>query len=323
MKKWIIIGFLLVIHPGLLLAQNLDETSYINLSMENDLFNFRGEATDRYYTNGVRLDYFYKKENKKFPSSLLLKISEDKNIYSWGLAQYMFTPSQIDITAVQYNDRPYAGALFAIHSLNSYDYSKKIKLTSEFYLGVMGPLSLAEETQTWVHGLFNYTKPEGWANQIPNDIIINYNLRLEKELVYVPQKLFVTGTIETFNGTLYNSMGGGFSMRIGKVNNFFEEKPESSSAKKKSQLYLILKPTVRVIYYNALLQGGIITNMKKSHEGYILNKDQIERINVFTEAGIVYESSKISIKLIQKLRTAPIKGGNAMEVGNISIGFKL
>lgn len=322
MKKWFTIGILLSIFPGSLLAQN-DETPYINVSVENDLFVFKGDATDRYYTNGVRLDYFYQKEKRKFPSSLLLKISEDKNVFGWGLAQYMFTPSQIDIPTVQYGDRPYAGALFAIHSLSSYDYSKKIKVTSELYLGVMGPLSLAEETQIWVHGIFNYTKPLGWKNQVPNDIIINYNLRLEKEMIYVPEKLFVTGTIETFNGTLYNAMGAGFIVRLGRVHNFFEPKIGSVSGKKKSQLYVFLKPTVRTIYYNALLQGGIITNIKKSHDGYILNKDQIERISVFTEAGIVYERPQINFMLKQKMRTAPIKGGNALEVGNLSIGFKL
>ena len=299
------------------------EASFIHLSVENDLFIFKGNTTDRYYTNGVRLDYFYKIKKRKFPSSLLLKISDDKNIYGMGIAQYMFTPSQIDIVTVQYNDRPYAGALFAIHSLGSYDYSKKIKLTSELYIGVMGPLSLAEETQIWVHGLFDYTKPEGWSNQVPNDIIINYNLRLEKEIIYIPKKLFLTGTVETFNGTLYNAMGAGFILRLGRVNNFLEQNVESISGKRKSQLYVILKPTVRAIYYNALLQGGIITNMKKSHEGYILNKDQIERISVFTEAGIVYERPKINFMLKQKMRTSPIKGGNALEVGNLSAGFKL
>ena len=323
MKKWITIIYFLIIHSGALRSQGLEETPYLSMSLENDLFSFPGGTTDRYYTNGARIDYFFKKETMKFPSSLLIKISNDKNIFSWGLAQNMFTPSQIDVEAAQYNDRPYAGALFAIHSLNSYNYSKKIKLTSEFYLGAMGPLSLAKETQIAIHGLFNYAKPKGWKNQVPNDIIINYNIRLEKEIVYVPQKLFITGIIETYSGTLYDAMGAGFSMRIGKVNSFFEEKKEHHPGKKKSQLYVVLKPTVRAIYYNALLQGGIITNAKKSHEGYVLNKDQVEKINVFTEAGIVYVRPKINITLLQKMRTTPIKGGNAVEVGSISIAIKI
>ncbi len=323
MKKWIIVIIFLVLHSDKVLSQALEETPHISLTTENDLFSLPAGTTDRYYTNGLRLDYFFTKEGRKFPSSLLLKISDDKNIYSWGLAQYMFTPSQIDIEAVQYNDRPYAGALFAIHSLNSFDYTKKIKLTSDFYIGVIGPLSLAEETQIAVHGLFHYTKPEGWKNQVPNDIILNYNLRLEKEIVDVPEKLFVTGTIETFTGTLYNAMGAGFSLRVGRVHNFLEEKTESSTIKNKSHFYVMLKPIVRVIYYNALLQGGIITNLKNTHEGYVLNKDQVERINVFTEVGVVYTRPKMNFSFMQKMRTAPFKGGNAIEVGSISVAFKL
>lgn len=323
MKKWIIMIVSLFLYFGTIKSQVLEEAPYINLTTENDLFSFPGGTTDRYYTNGVRLDYFYKNESRKFPSTLLLEISDNRNVYSWGLAQYMFTPSRIDIETIQYNDRPYAGALFAIHSLNSYDYSKKIKLTSELNLGVIGPLSLAEEAQIAVHSLFNYTRPEGWRNQVPNDIIINYNLRMEKEIAYVPDKLFITGIIETFTGTLYNAMGAGFSLRVGSVNNFLEEKTESKKRGNKSHFYVTLKPTIRAIYFNALLQGGLITNKKKTHEGYILNKDQIERVNVFTEAGIVYTRPKMNISLMQKMRTAPVKGANAIEVGSVSIAFKL
>lgn len=323
MKKWIIAIIFLVLHSETLLSQALEGTTHVSLTTENDLFSLPTGTTDRYYTNGLRMDYFFTKEGRSFPSSLLLKISDDKNVYSWGLAQYMFTPSQIDIEAIQYEDRPYAGALFAIHALNSYDYSKKIKLTSDFYIGVTGPLGPAEETQIAVHGLFNYTKPEGWKNQVPNDIIINYNLRLEKEIVYVPEKLFVTGAIETFTGTLYNAMGAGFSLRVGKVHNFLEAKTESSTRKNKSHFYVMLKPTVRVIYFNALLQGGIITNLKNTHEGYVLEKDQVERINVFTEVGVVYTRPKMNISFMQKMRTAPFKGGNAIEFGSISVAFKL
>lgn len=323
MKNWITFILFLVIQPGTLSSQDLNETPFVTLSAENDFFSFPGGATDRYYTNGVRIDYSFTKEGRKFPSSLLVKISEDKNVFSCGLAQYMFTPSQIDVESVQYNDRPYAGALFLIHSLSSYDYTKKIKLTSEFYLGVMGPLSLAAETQTAVHRLFDDTSPEGWKNQLPNDIVINYNLHLEKELVYVPRKLFVTGIIETFSGTLYNSMGAGFSLKLGRVNHFAGEKTGGQAGKHKSQLYVMLKPAVRAIYFNALLQGGVITNAKKSGDGYMLDKDQVEKINVFTEAGIVYARPKLAVTLSQKMRTAQFKGGNAVEFGSISVAFKL
>ena len=47
MKRWIKIGFVLLIFPGWLMAQG-GEASFIHLSVENDLFIFKGNTTDRY-----------------------------------------------------------------------------------------------------------------------------------------------------------------------------------------------------------------------------------------------------------------------------------
>jgi lipid A 3-O-deacylase len=300
------------------------EDHSLKISFENDFLNFRGDGTDRYFTNGLRIDYFVKKQKINFPSSLLFKISTDKNLYSWGVAQYMFTPSRIDVADIQYNDRPYAGALVAIHSLSSFDYTNRLKLSSQLFLGVMGPMSLAKETQIFVHSTFNYPRPKGWDNQVPNDIIINYNIQLEKELIYIPGKLLISGNIETFNGTLYNAMGAGFMMKAGKISNYYRESNADNIKKKNAtHLYVFMSPAARVIYSNALLEGGIITNINQVHKGYILNKDQIERLNVFADVGVIYERPKFGLAIIQKMRTSDFKGGNAMEVGSISLNFKL
>jgi len=322
MKKLVTIIILLMHFSVSTEAQNINEGSYFSLMSENDLYSFPGGNTDRYYTNGLRLDYHFSKNKFQFPSTLLLKISDDKNVFGWGLAQYMFTPSRIDIRTVQYDDRPYAGALFGIHSLSSSDYEKKIRLTSEIYFGVMGPLSFAEEAQTAVHKFIRSPHPEGWTNQVPNDVVLNYNLHLEKEIVYISERLLVTGNIETYAGTLYDAMGAGFSVKVGKVKNYLEEDDRLKS-KAKSQIYVVLRPTVRIIYFNALLQGGIITHVSGSYKGYTLDKDQIERINVFTEAGITYERPGVSISLLQKMRSAPFKGGNALEYGSVTVAFAI
>lgn len=325
MKRWKLIWIFLLINSGnTLFAQDNMENHSLKISFENDFLNFRGDGTDRYFTNGLRIDYFFKKQKIKFPSSLLLKISNDKNLYSWSVAQYMFTPSSIDVANIQYNDRPYAGALFAIHSLSSFDYTNRLKLSSQIFFGVMGPMSLAEETQIFVHSTFNYPRPKGWANQVPNDIIINYNIQLEKELIYISGKLLISGNIETFNGTLYNAMGAGFMMKVGRINNYFRENnAENTMLNHKTQFYVFMKPAARVIYSNALLEGGIITNINQAHKGYILNKDQIERLNVFADVGVIYERPKFGLAIMQKMRTSDFKGGNAMEVGSISLNFKL
>lgn len=88
----------------------------------------------------MRIDYFYTKNRKpKFPSSFLLNISDDNNnIYGLGIAQFMFTPKNIAVPDIQYNDRPYSGALYGILSLQSINSSQKIKVTSEIRFGVIG-----------------------------------------------------------------------------------------------------------------------------------------------------------------------------------------
>ncbi len=315
---------LFVAAAAIVSAQPVLEPSTLRISIENDFFNTRGNGTDRYYTNGLRMEYLFSKEKARFPSNLLIRISDDENLYSWGVAQYMFTPSSIDVEEVQYDDRPYAGALFAIHSLHSFDHRNKIRLTSEIFLGVIGPMSFAGETQKWVHEVINDDIPMGWDNQVPNDIIINYNLQVEKQLLFVPGKLQVSGIVETFNGTLYNAMDAGFTLKIGKFRNCLQpEDFRAGEKKRRSQIYVYMKPTVRVVYSNALLQGGIITNLRNDPGGYSLHKDQLERINAFYDVGLVYQRPRFGISIMQKMRTAEFKGGAAQEVGNITMAFKL
>jgi hypothetical protein len=306
-------------------AQPVNQKHSFRVYMDNDFFNFRGAGTDRYYTNGIRLDYFYtKKQKAKFPSFLLLKISEDNNIYGWGIAQFMFTPQHIDVVEIQYNDRPYAGALYGIHSLQSINTIKKIKITSEIFLGVIGPLSFAEESQTWVHRVSNYLIPKGWDNQVPNDILLNYNIHIEKQMMQPSKSILAVAIVETYSGTLYNAAGIGFMLRIGKFDNYFEEIPKSQKpTKNKFQLYVFMSPVARVVLSNATLQGGLIYQNSDRTKGYTLSKDLIERLTVLYDVGLSLELSKLNITISQKLRTAEFKGQYVQEIGNITLKINL
>lgn len=306
-------------------AQPLPAASSVMVALENDFLNTRGVGTDRYYTSGVRIEYFFTKEKARFPSSLLVRVGQDKNLYSWGAAQYMFTPAHIERAEAQVGDRPYAGALFAVHTLHSFDPAHRLRLSSEIFFGVMGPLSFAEQTQKWVHEKIRSPRPEGWDHQVPNDVILNYNIQVEKQLVFVPRKIQVAGLIETFNGTLYNAMDAGFTMKVGRFRNDLqeEEDPAAGSRKKGHQLFVFMKPVVRVVYSNALLQGGLITNLRSDSESYTLHKDQLERINAFYEVGVAWQHRGLGIAVMQKLRTAEFKGGAAQEVGNLTLQLKL
>ncbi len=316
---------LLITSDNNVTAQQANDKKSLRILWDNDYINVRGDGTDRYYTNSIRLDYFYtKKQKAKFPSSLLLNISKDNNnIFGWGLAQFMFTPRNIDVADIQYNDRPYAGALYSIHSLQSIDKIKKIKVTSEIRFGVIGPMSFAKETQTWVHNAFNYTKPLGWHNQVPNDIILNYNINIENQILRPSNKMLVTGIIETFSGTVYNAAGAGFMLRLGKFNNYLEDIYELQAKEKRTQLYVFMKPAIRVVLSNALLQEGLLNQINPQSNGYVLSKDQIERLIVLYDVGITFERPNYSITISQKFIGPEFKGQYTQEFGNLTMQFKL
>lgn len=306
-------------------GQLVNQPHTFRIYLDNDFLNFRGSGTDRYFTNGLRMDLFYtKKQKAKFPTFLLLKISDDNNVFGLGIAQFMFTPKHIDVKEIQFNDRPYAGALYLIHSLQSIDNIQNIKITTELFFGVIGKLSLAKESQTLLHRMIDYTKPEGWGNQISNDLILNYNINIEKQLLYPSKSILLVGLVETFSGTLYNAAGVGFMLRIGQFNNYLDGISFSSdNSKNKFQLFVFMKPIARIVLSNALLQGGLVHQLCSQEDTYTLDKDQLERLNVLYQVGLNFEMSKFSISISQKLQTAEFQGQYVQEVGNITTIMKL
>jgi hypothetical protein len=84
----------------------------------------------------------------------------------------MFTPSDKDRNPPDPNDRPYAGILsfgltLHVEKENSYHGLK-------FVTGVVGPGSLAKETQDTVHSLIGDGQSKGWDYQLHNEPIFNF-----------------------------------------------------------------------------------------------------------------------------------------------------
>ncbi len=153
-----------------------EESLTFSFYFENDLF----ADTDQNYTNGVKLTWI---------SPDLTRYAESGQLPEWGLkivqclpfinesgfqrniafsvGQNMYTPEDISRSDLIEDDRPYGGWLYlgaAFHSKN------EERLDSmEIQLGMVGPASFAEETQTFVHRLRDIQIPRGWDNQIKNE----------------------------------------------------------------------------------------------------------------------------------------------------------
>ncbi len=148
-----------------------DEKDILTLVIENDIFAGR----DGNYTNGVRLAWLSAEEEMpEFIQSVadMLPLAWDGNQrISLAAGQSMFTPDELWRTEFIPNDRPYAGWLYGSLGILS-DTGKKFE-NVQLTVGVVGPLSMAEQTQKFVHNVTSSPDPKGWDNQIQNELGVN------------------------------------------------------------------------------------------------------------------------------------------------------
>jgi lipid A 3-O-deacylase len=139
----------------------------VSARWENDTFG----GTDRFYTDGVALGVSHTGPSWMDPFANWLPWGEGRRTVGYDVAQGMFTPADKDRSVPDPNDRPYAGILafgLTLHIEKETSYHGL-----KFVTGVVGPMSLAKETQDTVHDLSGNDKSQGWDYQLENEPIFN------------------------------------------------------------------------------------------------------------------------------------------------------
>lgn len=167
------------------------------LRLENDSFT----DTDQNYTNGVSVTMVshdipgqLRPECLSAPSRLFMNFIQRMNPGFWNdmnysadsqnvvfrLGQSMYTPEDFSRTDLIEDDRPYGGLLYTGLAWNRRKFNPKSNLdmldTREITVGVIGPLSLAEQAQNLVHDAFGDERFLGWDNQLGNEPAIQLAL---------------------------------------------------------------------------------------------------------------------------------------------------
>jgi hypothetical protein len=145
---------------------------------ENDVF----AGTDRYYTNGLKftLSTPYKEDSTSFHlprwsrpvMNLLPFVSDPSSLQavSLSLGQNIYTPDDISRSDVNPDDRPYAGIAYLAAGFHGI---KGNRMTSwEVDVGVVGPLSYAEQTQESIHRMTGSRQAQGWSHQLHNELAL-------------------------------------------------------------------------------------------------------------------------------------------------------
>ncbi|RZJ57156.1 MAG: lipid A deacylase LpxR family protein, partial [Flavobacterium sp.] len=234
--------------------------------------------------------------------------------YGLTFEQTGFIPTDITDDQIRFGDRPYAGTIALKSFTISTDTVRKSRLVSSLTLGMIGPAAFGDEMQTGIHKLIDDDLPQGWQYQIKNDVIIDYQLGYEKELVRVNDIFSVTSNLRLRLGTLNTNASTGFNITLGLINNPFT----SIGNKNRFQVYLYSQPMGSVIGYDATMQGGLFND----NSPYTIANSDVERFTLQHNYGIVIQYRSLFFEASKADITREFKQGNSHRWGGFKIGFK-
>lgn len=151
--------------------------------IENDVV----ANTDRDYTSGMKLSWTSRwvpvpgtgpdDQNQKgwVPSFLnrfpFFNTPGDRRALSILIGQSIYTPENTTRSDVIPDDRPYAGYTYIGFAVQRT--AQKIMDTLELNIGMVGPHSYAEYVQEGVHKWLGDKEPQGWQNQLKDEVSLD------------------------------------------------------------------------------------------------------------------------------------------------------
>ena len=259
----IFIVFSVLIHAQVFerYQEEITEVTYpqkLSVVWANDVF----FQTDRYFTNGLKLEYHSQGMEKFAVAGLLLDpMSESGPLYSLTLVHDIFTPKNVIGDPVQ-TDRPYAGVLMTGIKAEHFSTEKRYRFSSEIAAGLMGEYAGGQFVQNGIHVLLPTSEPiPGWAFQIRHTMLLQYNTGFEKG-IFRSQWVSADALAGARIGLPYTDFSGGGRIRIGRAPDYFS--PDHLLGKTQQHVYFFAEGYLRTVFYDATLQGGMF-NDKNPH----------------------------------------------------------
>jgi lipid A 3-O-deacylase len=292
------------------LYRNIGSPNYFRIHYENDYFS----ATDIYYTQGINLEYVNPAISKLWSSKLLIHSASRENKFGISLEHEGFTPTSISHPEILYGDRPFAACLFLKTFSMVNDASRRERISSELSAGVIGPAAGGKEMQESIHRWINAKQPQGWQNQIQNDLILNYQVEYERGLITSNNHFSFSGKAGARAGTFNTKAYVGTILMVG----YFDD-PFTNFAKQKikTQVYVYAEPLVNAVGYDATLQGGWFNKTNP----YTIASSDINRLVFQGNFGLVIKTNTFQLEYFQSYLTKEFKTGNYHIWGGIRIGW--
>ena len=289
--------------------------SEFGFTTENDAY--LATLNDRYYSNGLFIYY------RRAINPANFKASIAKKTYEISVSQKIFTPYWGDVPRKEDQDRPFAGYLDAGASYSVF--SKKeglLKITAQ--LGTVGPNSLAEKGQKFLHKTVGFYTPEGWEYQIKNEFAINLSANAAKLFYRTSDKIFdVTGEAYANLGSTFSGAGIAALLRVGKLNQLYNSFSYNATigetAEKRfndTELFFYVRPKLNYVAYDATIQGSLFNSDSPVTFG-------VKPIVFEQQAGVNYTIRRLSFDFSVIFKTKEVKStANAQNYGSFSMVYR-
>ncbi len=278
------------------IERELSQPRFWRIVYENDFFG----ATDRYYTQGIYLEAVQPSLARSPLRRVLVVPARSAIRFGVAFADEGYTGSDLKEAAIVPGDHPWAGTkqlhAFAIAT----DTTRNRRITSQLTVGIIGQGAAGREIQTFIHERTGNTIPQGWHNQIRNDVILNYSVGTEQRLVAAGRamELWSAGTARV--GTYQTSLAFAGTLLAGRI----------------GRLYAYATPGVKLVGYDATLQGGLFNRRSP----YTIATGDIARAVYTQRLGVVYRGDRISIEFFRALTSPEFAGARSHRTGGVSIG---
>ena len=286
---------------------------------DNDLYT--SSKYDMYYTNGLELFYRFlsKNDNEKI----------NKRMTEFRMGQYIYNPRFINKEAVEINDRPFTGYLFA-EAGRGFFYQSESVLKTDFQLGFMGPNAFGEEVQESFHHLIGYKEVYGWENQLHNAFAVQAHIMYSKKLFPTRHHDFVDLHFqsEANLGTIFTGVSTGVLARFGfkKLLPVYDSNLHDASVSFEPQynireFYFYAMPIINYQFYDATIQGSMFSDSSPL-------TFELEPLRFNAEAGLKYRHNNFNISYSflyrgRELKDPETNTNSGYFYGSIRLGFLL
>ncbi len=283
---------------------------------DNDAYLFTTQ--DRYYTNGLFINYRHATNQQKLGKQL------EKVVYEISAGQRMYNPISGQSPNPQVHDRPFAAYLYVGGNVSIFSKKESVlKIGAE--LGTVGPDALGEDVQKTLHKIVGFYEIKGWEYQIANELTVNLSAQYNR-LLHRSETNIIDFSFEGYAnvGTTFNGAGAGVLFRAGRINQLFNSASTNSVISNhrkteklvKSEFFFYAKPQLNYVAYDATVSGSLFNDESPITFG-------TKPLVFAQQVGFNYSSNRFTVDYSLIFKSKEIKStAKPHQFGSISMYYR-